>query len=212
MPSSRTKRNASLTSSVVLCILLLGWGTSAVFPESPVTHEIQRLISLLVPSASDIPPPDQEGETTVLAADVWQVERVVDGDTLVVKRGEVSEKLRLIGVNTPETVDPRRSVECFGKEASLFVKQLLEEGATVRLETDPSQGERDRYGRLLVYLFREGEADSVNETLILNGFAHEYTYQKPYLYQDRFRAAQLTAQTEQRGLWDPTRCPSSDSP
>src|SRR3712207_834205 len=89
-------------------------------------------------------PPLQENE--------YEVVKVVDGDTLDVKNKEgITERLRLIGINTPETVDPRKPVECFGKEASNRAKTLLH-GGTVTLEFDPTQDTRDKYGRLLAYV------------------------------------------------------------
>lgn len=80
------------------------------------------------------------------------VSRVVDGDTVVLTRAGKKIKVRLIGINTPETVAPGRPVECFGREASAFAKKTLK-GRKVWLEYDPVAGRTDRYGRTLAYLW-----------------------------------------------------------
>lgn len=132
------------------------------------------------------------------------VTRVIDGDTIVVLINGVSEKVRLIGVDTPETVDPRKTVQCFGKEASSFTNELLENRA-VTLEADPSQGDRDRYRRLLRYVFLE-DGTLVNKEIIIRGYGHEYTYRIPYKYQSEFKNAERTAREYQKGLWAPNVC------
>jgi micrococcal nuclease len=80
-------------------------------------------------------------------------------------------------------------------------------GQRVMLEKDPSQGERDKYGRVLAYVFR-ADGLFVNEYLVAQGYAHEYTYDAPYKYQARFKAAQAQAREEGRGLWAPDACES----
>ncbi len=139
----------------------------------------------------------------------YRVVRVVDGDTIVVDMEGTQEKLRLIGIDTPETVDPRRAVQCFGEEASHEAKRLLE-GARVRVVNDASQDTRDKYGRLLAYVFLE-DGTFYNEHMIEAGFAHEYTYRVPYQYQKEFRAAEARAESAQRGLWAPDACAKSSA-
>jgi micrococcal nuclease len=129
----------------------------------------------------------------------YGVVEVVDGDTIAVDINGEKIKVRLIGINSPETVDPRKRVECFGKEASAAAKNLLS-GKKVRLEADPSQMDRDKYGRLLRYVFLE-DGTNVNELLVARGYAYEYTYDLPYKYQKEFRAAQKFAEANKRGLW-----------
>ncbi len=136
--------------------------------------------------------------------DLFLVTGVVDGDTVTIDIDGKSETLRLIGINTPETVDPRKPVECFGKEASNKAKQVLE-GKMVRIENDITQGERDKYGRLLVYIFLE-DGTSFNKYMIDEGYAYEYTYNLPYKYQQDFKQAQRNAQGAQKGLWAPDVC------
>jgi micrococcal nuclease len=172
---------------------------------------IQSLITLFGP----LPPALQDAVDELvasfnppapLAEGTFAVSRVIDGDTFVIDMDGEEVTVRLIGVNTPETVDPRRPVQCYGEEASDEAKRLLEDAA-VEIETDPSQGDRDKYGRLLAYAILE-DGTVVNEHLILEGFGYEYTYDVPYRYQERFKEAQQRAETEQRGLWAPGACAS----
>jgi len=134
----------------------------------------------------------------------YPVVKVVDGDTVTVDINGKHETIRLIGIDTPESVDPRKPVECFGKEASGKAHEILD-GYTVRLVSDPTQGERDKYGRLLRYLFRN-DGLFFNRQMVEEGYAHEYTYATPYQYQDDFRNAQERAKALAIGLWDPRTC------
>lgn len=135
---------------------------------------------------------------------LFSVSRVVDGDTIVVAIDGVDTKVRLLGINTPETVDPRKTVECFGKQASQKTKSLLE-GRNVRLVADSSQGDKDKYGRLLRYVWRD-DGIFVNKELIQEGYAYEYTYHTPYLYQQEFKTAQREAEQNKLGLWATDAC------
>lgn len=134
----------------------------------------------------------------------WTVTRIVDGDTIDVRQSGQSHRVRLLGIDTPETVDPRRPVQCFGKEASRKATELLS-GKLVRLDADASQDEEDAFGRLLRYVFL-ASGEHVNLILVRQGFAHEYTYRLPYKYQAEFKAAQREAEQEQVGLWSPSTC------
>lgn len=135
---------------------------------------------------------------------LYTVSSVVDGDTIKVSINGEIETLRLIGIDTPETVDPRKVVQCFGKEASSKAKELLT-GKKVYLEADPTQGERDKYGRLLMYVFLEDNR-SYNKLMIEEGYAHEYTYNIPYKYQTEFKAAEKMAREDKKGLWNENTC------
>lgn len=128
----------------------------------------------------------------------YRVIRVVDGDTLHVSVGCVDTDVRLIGVNTPETVDPGKPVECYGPEASARTHQLLD-GHSVYLEYDPAQGRHDRYGRTLAYVWLAHRL--VNRNLIMHGYGHAETQYGSYRYESSFLAAEHTAQTHHRGLW-----------
>ncbi len=131
--------------------------------------------------------------------------RVVDGDTIIVRINGVQERVRLIGIDTPESADPRRPVQCFGREAAEHARQLLNGATTVWLEEDPSQDSRDRFGRLLRYVWLE-DGRMINLEQIAQGFAYEYTYDVPYRYQAIFKAAEQEARAAQRGLWSPETC------
>ena len=134
----------------------------------------------------------------------YPVTKVVDGDTVAVNINGKNATIRLIGLDTPETVDPRKLVQCFGKEASARAKEILA-GKRVRLEMDGLQGQLDKYGRLLAYVFLEGGA-LFNKLMIAEGYGHEYTYHLPYKYQKEFKEAEKTARENQKGLWAPEAC------
>lgn len=135
---------------------------------------------------------------------LYTVTKIVDGDTITISMNGSPETLRLVGIDTPEAVDPRTPVQCFGTEASDKTKELLV-GKKVRIEKDASQGERDKYDRLLAYVYRE-DGLFINKYLVENGYAHEYTYNKPYRYQADFKTAQNTAKAQGRGLWAQDAC------
>jgi len=122
------------------------------------------------------------------------VTRVIDGDTIVV---EGVGTVRLIGVDTPETVDPRRPVGYFGKEASDFAKQLAT-GKRVRLEFD--QDRTDRYGRTLAYVYLQPENLLLNAEIIRQGYGFAYT-RFPFRMMEQFRAFEREAREAGRGLW-----------
>ena len=136
----------------------------------------------------------------------FSVAAVIDGDTIVVRGSGERYTVRLLGIDTPEMARGKEvAPECFAREATRRAKELLR-GQKVRLETDPSQARYDQYGRLLAYVHtREGVM--VNETLVREGFAREYTFKgRPYRYQERFRNAEAQARAEARGRWDPQHC------
>lgn len=137
--------------------------------------------------SSDLSASDPTLSESILAT------RVIDGDTIEIAGGE---KVRYIGIDTPEIVDPRSPVECFGKEATAENKKLVE-GKMVRLEKDIS--ERDKYGRLLRYVW-VGDT-LVNLELVRNGFAHASSYPPDIARQDELIAAEKTARESELGLW-----------
>lgn len=138
------------------------------------------------------------------ATSSYRVTHVVDGDTVDIERDGVTIRVRLLGINSPESVDPRRPVECFGKEASRYAKNILD-NQEVLLVTDPSQGMLDKYGRTLAYVFLL-DARNFNQQMIAEGYAYEYTYNKPYRYQYAFKQAEYATQREEKGLWASTTC------
>jgi micrococcal nuclease len=129
------------------------------------------------------------------------VTRIVDGDTIVVSFAPglgmgKSEKVRLIGVDTPETVDPRKPVERFGLEASAFAADKLL-GKSVRLAFESP--ERDYFGRLLAYVFLE-DGSCFNLAVVAEGYGFAYV-KYPFRFMDEFRAAERAARFRKRGLW-----------
>lgn len=126
------------------------------------------------------------------------VTEVIDGDTIKIQSGQT---VRLLGIDTPETKDPRRPVECFGKEASNETKKLLL-GKDVILEKDVS--EADKYGRLLRYIYlplEDGQALFVNDYLVRAGFASVLTYPPDVKFDEQLREAERLARQNYRGLW-----------
>ena len=135
------------------------------------------------------------------------VKRVIDGDTLVITINNQDRRVRLLGVDTPETVHPKKGVQPYGKEASNFTKQSLT-GKRVWLEYDSSP--LDRYERHLAYLWLE-RPDKINESsirrdmfnarLLLDGYARVMIIKPNKRYEDLFKKFQSEAQNSRRGLW-----------
>ena len=136
------------------------------------------------------------------------VVRIVDGDTLVVDIDGREERVRLIGIDTPESVAHDRPVECYGAEASAELARLVAPGTTVRLERDLEA--RDTYGRLLAYLHRTDDDLFVNEALVAGGFAEAREYPPNTAHAPRLAAAERAARTAGAGLWG--ACGSADVP
>ena len=146
-------------------------------------------------------PTDNKVSTTKETAKVL---RVIDGDTIEVSLNNKKETIRLIGIDAPETVDPRETVQCFGKEASDKAKEVLTDKA-ITLEWDSTQGDRDKYQRLLRYVFVGGE--NFNKLMIREGYAREYTYQNnPYRYIGEFKTEERKAREDNLGLWNENSC------
>lgn len=118
--------------------------------------------------------------------------RVIDGDTIEL---DGRERVRLIGVNTPET-DPRIAVQYFGKEATRFTRRMAQ-GHRVRLEYD--QTRRDKHGRTLAYVYLE-DGTLLNLAIVEQGYGYAFT-RYPFKYMERFRAAERSARKADRGLW-----------
>ena len=124
-----------------------------------------------------------------------RVSRVIDGDTIEVQLHGTTG-VRLIGIDTPETVHPTEPIGCFGPEASDFTKETLE-GEIVRLEYDVERA--DHYGRTLAYIFVDGLL--FNQTLVARGYAQVTTYPPNDRYIERFLAARRAARRSDKGLW-----------
>jgi len=181
--------------AVILAALLLT--TLIKNPESKITGGQQaRQTPSVIAEKTAAPTTGSENENLQQE----KVTRVIDGDTIELETGQ---KVRYIGINTPETVDPRKTTECFGLESSQKNKELVE-GKTVRLEKDVS--ETDKYGRLLRYVYlMPGNVGSdqifVNDYLVRQGFAYESTYPPDVKYQNQFTSAQQEAMSKNIGLW-----------
>jgi micrococcal nuclease len=131
-----------------------------------------------------------------------QVIRVVDGDTIRVRLDGRTERVRYIGVDTPESVKPGTPVQCFAKRASAFNKRLVA-GERVRLVRDAE--ERDRYGRLLAYVYRTRDNLFINATLVTGGYAVPLTIPPNVAHADEFRTLAAVARRKGRGLWSSCR-------
>jgi micrococcal nuclease len=123
--------------------------------------------------------------------------RVIDGDTIEIIWNGKKEKVRLIGIDTPETVHPQKPVEYFGKEASAFTKRMVE-NKVINLEFD--QNQRDKYGRLLAYVYLE-DGTFLNAEILKQGYGYAYT-KFPFKYMEQFREYQREARLGDRGLWE----------
>ncbi len=129
------------------------------------------------------------------------VERVVDGDTIVVRIGGRTERVRYIGVDTPESVKPGVHVQCYAKTAAHENERLVA-GRTVRLV--PDREARDRYGRMLAYVYRSSDGLFVNAELVRGGYARTLTIRPNTAHEAEFARLAATARHARRGLW--SRC------
>lgn len=129
---------------------------------------------------------------------LYDVVKVDDGDTIVVDMNGSEEIVRFIGVDTPETQDPRKPVQCYGHEASTYTKNLLS-GKSVRLQADPLDTNRDRYNRLLRYVYLP-DGTLLEEKLITEGYALAYTA-FPFEKASEFEGYEQTAHAAGKGLW-----------
>nr|WP_246344803.1 thermonuclease family protein [Conexibacter arvalis] len=130
---------------------------------------------------------------------VARVARVVDGDTIAVDLDGRDERVRYIGVDTPETVKPNAPVECFGKAAHQLNARLLAGASQVVLRFDREL--RDRYGRLLAYVYRDGQAQSVNARLVAAGAARTLKISPNTSHATELARLQADARAAGRGLW-----------
>lgn len=211
-----TKRNKWIATAVLavvfLFILISGspdkntktpTSSQKVTNQSPVTETTNPKTEESQPQSVQPESQNVEPQTVEKAEDVFKVAHVVDGDTIKLENGKV---VRYIGIDTPETVDPRKPVQCFGKEATNKNKELVE-GKEVRLVKDVS--ESDKYGRILRYIY-VGDM-FVNDYLVRNGFAHSYSYPPDIKFQDQFRKSEEEARNNKRGLWANDACKTDTS-
>lgn len=171
-----TKRRAYIFSGIITIIFVaLGNFIAVNLPQSPLNNN-----------------------QVIAAPNFYQVVRAVDGDTIVVDMENKQETVRLIGVDTPETHRPNSPVQCFGGQASDFTAQSVN-GKKVRLEADPTNDNRDRYGRLLRYVYLP-DGSLLDKTLIEQGYGFAYL-NFPFQKKDEFAEAQAKAEAAKAGLW-----------
>ena len=135
------------------------------------------------------------------------VEKVVDGDTIDVRLAGATERVRLLGIDTPESVKPETPIECFGREAASRLRALLPPRTTVRLVRDVE--ERDRFGRLLAYVYRQPDGLFVNLDLVRGGYAQVLTFPPNVTHAPELEQAGRDARRGARGLWG--TCPAAPS-
>ena len=143
-------------------------------------------------------PPDAASASTVVESNAVVV-AVVDGDTIDVSIDGATERVRLIGIDTPETKKPDTPVECFGPEATAFTAKLLPTATPVRLERDVEG--RDAYDRLLAYVFRATDGLFVNLAIVESGYAVPLPFEPNTAHAAEFAAAARSADSAALGLW-----------
>jgi micrococcal nuclease len=165
------------------------------------------IAALAIRGASDRPSVPTASPTPGTGTDVVAVvAEVVDGDTLHVSVGGVADKVRVIGIDTPETRRPDTPLECFALAATDAAEALLLQGSEVRLQPDPTQATRDRFDRLLAHVFL-ADGRLFSEVMIEAGFGVHYVYGGvPSIHADRLAAAQERARTSGAGLWAAGTC------
>lgn len=191
--NTKLKQKILLIALFIILLAILGFFAFSIYKYANVPRIIlqKQEIANNVDQTKDVVEINKEGPYKIL--------KVVDGDTIDIDLNGLKERVRLIGINTPEVVDPRKPVECFGKEASEKAKSVLS-GKSVFIENDGSQQNRDKYDRLLRYIYLE-DGTNFNKMMIEEGFAYEYTYDLPYKYQKEFKKAQIMAEGSKKGLW-----------
>ncbi len=137
-------------------------------------------------------------EPAPAAAEAVELLSVIDGDTIAIQRDGQRERVRIIGIDTPELGRDGASDECYAQEATTLLERIVA-GGEIEMRADESQGDTDRYGRLLRHLYIDDISVAVQ--LIAAGAGYEYTYDKPYLGQDEHRAAEAAAIAADAGLW-----------
>ncbi len=149
------------------------------------------VLALLFAAGCGAASPEVDGRASVVD--------VIDGDTIVVDIAGRTETVRLIGVDTPESVHPERPVECYGPEAAAFTASLLPTGTAVLISRDVVG--RDHFGRLLGYVHRSADDTFVNVELVRRGFARPLSIEPNTLLRSTFIAAAREAEAADAGLW-----------
>ena len=127
------------------------------------------------------------------------LDRVVDGDTIIIDLNGERERVRLLGIDTPESVAENRPDQCFGEESAAYLESLLPEGTPITIIRDVEA--RDQYDRLLAYVVRSSDQLFVNLDLLENGYAGTLIYEPNSYYRELFEAAEDDAASAGLGLW-----------
>jgi micrococcal nuclease len=182
--------------------MLRAFETPHAFNRTPRAFMIAAVVALsaIACGGGDASAPATPGAATLA--------RVVDGDTIRVRIEGREERVRLVGIDTPESVKPGTPVQCFARAASARTKALLPKGSAVRLVRDVE--ERDRYGRLLAYVYRARDDLFVNLALVREGYAVALTVPPNVAHTDELVAAAGDAREHGRGLW--SRCEAQAIP
>jgi micrococcal nuclease len=181
-----TKRHAQAIFTIFV-VVILGLAYLA-------THKL----NVQLPSLPTLSTPKTTINTAPINASYYPVTHFTDGDTIGVTINGTQETIRLIGVDTPETKKPGSPIQCYGPEASSFTKTLIG-SQPVRLAADSRSDDRDRYGRLLRYVYI-GDGTLVNQKIISEGYGFAYTV-FPFDKETTFSASQEDARASHRGLW-----------
>lgn len=208
MRHRRRRHRQALSLISVAIALVAAWSQTSQKPALTIANTTAPAASSIEPAASPAAPNSSPAPSNLLtgaAAAVLNaqpglahVDHDVDGDTIDVTIGGKSETVRFIGIDTPETHDPRKPVQCFGEAAAAHTKALLE-GKNVRLEPDSADSDRDKYGRLLRYVYLP-DGTLVNAEIISDGYAFAYTV-FPFTRLSEFQALEQAARSANRGLW-----------
>jgi len=208
------RRRSRSSVRLGLPALVLVGALTYFFPQlAPYLRDITQQRDLPKQSRTTASPaPRAPHSSTPQETDTATVERVVDGDTLEISLNGLKEKIRLIGVDTPEshqsakldrdaerTGQDKQTIRALGKQATAFTQSLAPPGTTIRLEH--GQEARDRYGRVLAFVWLP-DGTMLNEQIICQGFGNAYTrFPFKQEYMDRFRACEQEARAAKRGLW-----------
>ncbi len=166
---------------------------------TPVPANTVYIPPTLTPTFTPIPTPTPTPyqETDLDKKKMFKVVKVIDGDTIEISIRGKTENVRLLAIDTPETVDPRKPVQCFGREASNKMKSFVD-GKYIKLIDDRTQGNRDKYRRLLRYVY-DGKI-FINREMVAQGYAFSYK-QYPTKYLNEFNKLEQQAREKNLGLW-----------
>lgn len=188
--SFKSKKNitALITAGVIFLGVFFG---QEIFVEKNIQPYIPKIVDQIFSEE-----PDEEGFRD---KSFYEVVRIADGDTFTIKKDNENITLRLLGIDTPEKSGPFTDEACYGKEATEIITNLLE-GHTVTYKVDKTSGERDRYGRVLAYVYTDEEV-FINAELLKVGAARIYTKNIRHAEYEFLQSIEDKARREKKGLW-----------